>query len=59
MSGNEQVRVEMHTFLQALTSYADRVAADPEITFEEYHFSLMTPVRAVAPRSSGRHVRSH
>ncbi len=59
MSGNEQVLVEMQTFLKALASYPDRVANDPEITFEEYHFSLMMPLRAAAPRSSGRSVRSH
>ena len=43
MSGNEQVRVEIQTFLQALASYADRVASDPALTFEEYHVSLMAP----------------
>lgn len=41
MSGNEQVRVEMRTFLQALESYADRFAADPRMTFEEYRSSLV------------------
>jgi hypothetical protein len=43
MSGNEQVRVEIQTFLQALASYADRVARDPKVTFEQYHVSLMAP----------------
>ncbi len=42
MWGNEQVRVEMQTFLQALASYTSRVASDPKVTFEEYHVSLMT-----------------
>jgi len=41
MSGNEQVRAEMQTFLLALTSYADRVARDPKVTFEEHRVSLM------------------
>jgi hypothetical protein len=49
MSRNECVRVEIQTFLQALASYADRVAHDPEITFEEHHGSLMGPVRTAAP----------
>jgi len=43
MSGNDQVRVEMQTFLQALASYADRVAKDPDVSFEEHHVSLMAP----------------
>ena len=48
MSGNEQVRVEIQTFLQALASYADRVASDPKVTFEEYYGSLMAPVGAAS-----------
>jgi len=48
MSGNEQVRVEMQTFLQALASYADRVASDPEVTFEEHRVSLTAPVSSTA-----------
>jgi hypothetical protein len=43
MSGNEQVRAEIQTFLLALASYADRVARDPEITFEQHRVSLMEP----------------
>jgi hypothetical protein len=43
MSGNDHVRVEMQTFLEALASYADRVSRDPNVSFEEYHSSLMTP----------------
>lgn len=53
MSGNEQVRAEMQTFLLALASYADRVARDPEVTFEEHRASLMEPQpMAKAARSS-------
>ena len=48
MSGNEQVLVEMQTFLLALVSYADRATADPKVTFEEHHVSLMGPVRGTA-----------
>jgi hypothetical protein len=44
MSGNEQVLVEMQAFLLALASYADRVASDPKVTFEEHRVSLMGPV---------------
>ena len=40
MSGNEQVRIEMQTFLQALASYPDHFAVNPQITFEQYHSSL-------------------
>lgn len=54
MTGNEEVRVEIQTFLQALTSYVDRAASDPEVTFEEYHVSLMTPNRAVGTRPMAR-----
>jgi hypothetical protein len=46
MSGNEQVLEEMQTFLLALASYADRVAADPKVTFQEHHVSLMGLCRA-------------
>jgi hypothetical protein len=45
MLGNEQVLVEMQTFLLALASYADRVASDPKVTFQEHHVSLMGPSR--------------
>ena len=40
MSGNESVHVEIQTFLQALASYADRVAREPKVTFEEHRVSL-------------------
>lgn len=54
MSGNEQVRAEIEVFLQALSSYPARFAADPQITFEEHRASLMLPSRttpASGPRS--------
>lgn len=50
MSGNEQVRVEIEIFLQALDSYPARFAANPEVTFEEHQASLM-PLGRSAPRS--------
>lgn len=46
MSGNEQVRVEIETFLTALASYADRVASDPDLTFEQHRASLTRPASA-------------
>lgn len=53
MSGNEQVRAEIKTFLQALNSYPARFAVDPEITFEEHRTSLMLPSRTT-PASGQR-----
>ena len=57
MSGNEQVLVEMQTFLLALASYADRVASDPKVTFEEHHGSLMGPVSGTASQPLARAAR--
>jgi hypothetical protein len=34
--GNEQVRIEIRIFLQALDSYPQRYARNPGITFEKY-----------------------
>lgn len=58
MSSNEHVRVEMQAFLQALTSYADRVASDPEVTFEEHHISLMEPASDTASQLMARAARA-
>ena len=55
MSGNEQVRVEIEAFLEALTSYPARFAADPQVTFEEHRASLMLPGRTT-PASGQRSV---
>ncbi len=57
MTGNEEVRVEIQTFLQALASYADRVAHDPRVTFEEHHVSLMMPSRATLPIPARKNFR--
>lgn len=59
MSGNDQVRVEMQTFLQALASYVDRAAHDPELTFEEFHVSLMAPARNTPSTTQRRILRRH
>jgi hypothetical protein len=57
MSGNEQVLVEMQTFLLALASYADRVASDPKVTFEEHRVSLLEPVSGTASQPLARAAR--
>jgi len=54
MSGNELVRVEMQTFLQALLSYPDRFAANPRVTFEEYRSTLVMDATVPNPRSETR-----
>jgi hypothetical protein len=61
MSGNEQVRVEIETFLTALASYPDRVASDPEVTFEQHRVSLMRPASAsgTQPRPMVKAARSN
>jgi hypothetical protein len=38
---NEPIGAEMQIFLQALNSYAARVAADPDLTFQQHCRSLM------------------
>jgi len=44
--GDEQVRVEMRTFLEALASYPQSFAANPRITFEAHRISLIEAGRA-------------
>jgi hypothetical protein len=41
LSGNDQVRIEIETFLQALNSYPEYFSKDPETTFEKYCSSLV------------------
>lgn len=43
LSGNEQVRMEIQTYLHALDSYPERFARNPSLTFEEYCSSLIPP----------------
>jgi hypothetical protein len=45
VSSNEQVRVEIRTFLQALSSYPESFSKHPGITFEKYCSSLVPPAR--------------
>jgi hypothetical protein len=40
MENNEQVLTEMQSFLQALDSYPERFAQDPDVTFEQHRSSL-------------------
>jgi hypothetical protein len=57
MSGNEQVLVEIETFLLALVSYADRVASEPKVSFEEHRVSLMGPLSGAGSRPMARAAR--
>jgi hypothetical protein len=41
LSNDEQVRIEIRTFLLALDSYPDRFSKDPKITFEKHCSSLV------------------
>jgi hypothetical protein len=56
LSANEQVRVEMEIFLQALDSYAESFARNPAITFEEHCASLMSFARVDSPATRVEHV---
>ena len=38
---NERVRQEIRSFLEALDSYPDRFAQDPEVSFEQHFCSLV------------------
>lgn len=59
MQGNETVRAEMQTFVEALASYADRFATNPRISFEQHRTSLLLPVAETPSASPGRHVPRH
>ena len=48
MSANEQVRIEMQSFLLALDSYPERFATNPGISFEEHRSSLVE-IATLAP----------
>ena len=50
VSGNEQVRREIQSFLQALDSYPDRVAKNPGITFEEHCSGFVRTARTEPQR---------
>ena len=52
LSGNEQVRREMQSFLRALHSYPERFAKDPGISFEEHCSELVTRNKIDSRRSA-------
>jgi hypothetical protein len=43
--GNEEARVEMQSFLEALDSYPECFARNPGVSFEQHCSSLMTFAR--------------
>jgi hypothetical protein len=45
LSNDEQVRIEIQTFLLALNSYPDCFSKDPKITFEKHCSSLASPAK--------------
>lgn len=49
LSGDEQVRFEITSFLEALQSYPARATKEPGITFEQHLYGLVAPGPA-APR---------
>ena len=50
VSADEQVRWEIQNFLEALKSYPDRAAKEPDITFEQHLYALVSPRQAVPRR---------
>ena len=49
MSANEQVRREIQVFVQALSTYPERFARNPRMTFAEYCTTLREDAKS-APR---------
>jgi hypothetical protein len=47
-----QARVEIQRYLQALASYPDRFARDPDISFEKHLYSLMGVRQSSSRRQS-------
>ena len=50
LSADEQVRWEIQNFLEALKSYPDRAAKEPDVTFEQHLYALVSPRQAVPRR---------
>jgi hypothetical protein len=46
LTGNDHVRIEMQSFLQALRSYPERFARNPRLTFEEHRSGLVQTAKA-------------
>ena len=49
-SGNEQVLMEVQSFLQALASYPARFAKEPTVSFEQHLCSLVAATKDEARR---------
>ena len=47
---NEQVLMEVQSFLQALASYPDRFAKEPTVSFEQHLCSLVEATQSEARR---------
>ena len=50
LSADEQVRLEIQSFLAALKSYPDRAAKESDITFEQHLYALVSARQAVPRR---------
>jgi hypothetical protein len=50
LSADEQVRLEIQRFLEALRSYPDRAAKEPNLTFEQHLYALVSPGQDVPRR---------
>jgi hypothetical protein len=46
VTGNDQVRIEMQSFLQALRSYPERFARNPRLSFAEHCSGLVQTAKA-------------
>lgn len=55
VSENKIVRAEIESFLEALASYPERFATDPDLTFEQHRTSLaISSVIELAPTRDKR-----
>jgi hypothetical protein len=54
VNGNKGARVEMQSFLEALDSYPECFARNPEVSFEQHRSSLTEWVRNGAGRTKRR-----
>jgi hypothetical protein len=46
VTGNDQVRIEIQSFLQALRSYPKRFARNPRLSFEEHCSGLVQTAKS-------------
>jgi hypothetical protein len=51
VSSNEEARVEMQSFLEALNSYPERFARNPGVSFAQHHSSLIPVERNGSDRA--------